>query len=125
MLEFRRGLVEELVGGFDVELDGDRLSLLGERGEHVDLGGDGCRQLVDRRGEERKVLWTGRHLDGEGIARPHIGGAAPPPTIGLVDELQVDPPRVEAIVGDDEAKASDQHRFATGPVAEAPENLET
>ena len=55
------------------------------------------------------------HLDGEGIARPHIGGAAPPPRIGLVDELQVDPPRVEAIVGDDEAKASDQHRFATGP----------
>ena len=79
--------------------------------------------VEERRGRCCGLVAT---LDGEGIARPHIGGgAAPPPTIGLVDELQVDPATVEAIVGDDEVEGVDQHRFATGPVAEALENLET
>ena len=88
-LQFGRRLLEELVGGFDVELDGRRaVPPLGERGEHVDLGGDRRRQLADRRLEEREVLRAGGHLDGERVARPHVGGAAPPPGIGLVDELR-------------------------------------
>ena len=80
-------------------------------------------QLGDHRLEHGEVVRAAGHLDGQRGAVPHVVGGAPAAGIDLVDELEVDAPRVEAVVGHDEAQAADQHRFAAGPVAEAAEML--
>ena len=69
------------------------------------------------------MLWTGGDLDGERVAGPHVGGAAPAAGVRLVDELEIDAPRVETIVGHDEAQPSDEHRLAAGSVGQSAEDL--
>ena len=116
-LECGRCLFEELVGRLDVELDGCGPVDARRAGRaRRRWRGDRRGQLAHHRFEQGEVLRAGGHLDGERVARPHVGGAAPPPGIGLVDELEIDTPRVEAVVGDDETQAPDEHRLAAGPV---------
>ena len=112
-----RCLLEELLGRLDVELDGLGADGGGERGEHVDGRRDRRRELADHRFEDGKVAGIRGHLDGERVAGPDVGGTAPAAAIGLVDELELDPPGIVTVVGHDEAQAADQDRFAAGALA--------
>ena len=119
--ELGRRLLEEQVGPFDVELDGRRFRGIGELGQHVDdladlAGGvdDGLRQRVE-------VILVAGELDGERRCLPHVVGAAPPAGIELVDDLDGDLPRVERVVGDDEAQTGQDDRLAERPAVVAVE----
>ena len=96
--------------------------LRSEVGEHVDASGDQAASranVVSSWGSLRAI----GHLDRQRVARPHVSGAAPPSRVGLIDQFQLDTPRIEAVVRDHETQTPDQHRLATGPMSEAAQDF--
>ena len=112
-------LFQELVGVLDVELDRRRPVEFGERVEHADALGDRPCQLDHDRLEHDELVWGAGDLAGQRVAVPDVGRTAPSPGIVLVDELEVDAPRIEAVVGDDEPQPPDQCRLAASACAKA------